>query len=146
MNYLQKLAYVFKMQAGGGLVKQVEGAPGLPFGKLLSQLHALGLSAGKRYRGLTKLDVAKSHVIKGLEFLPDLRNVFQDRQSVCDGGLQQISDGFALKPYRQRLMVIAMAAADLAQDVDVRHKVHFNPALTLTLAMLATSTGHVERK
>src|ERR1044072_8275376 len=43
-------------------------------------------------------------------------------------------------------MVITMAAADLAQNVNVGHKVHFDTPLAFALAMLATSAGNVERK
>src|SRR5215831_5620843 len=43
-------------------------------------------------------------------------------------------------------MVIAMSAADFAQDINVRHEVHFNAALAFTLAVLTTSAGDVEGK
>ena len=43
----EELANVVEVQAGGGLVEQVEGASGLALGKFSRQLHTLGLAAGK---------------------------------------------------------------------------------------------------
>ena len=42
-----QLADIIEVQAGGGLVEQVEGASGLALGKFSRQLHTLGLAAGK---------------------------------------------------------------------------------------------------
>src|SRR4029077_15697462 len=41
MQYVEQLAYVVKVKAGGGLVQKVKGASGLSLGKLASELHAL---------------------------------------------------------------------------------------------------------
>src|SRR5262245_4228851 len=43
-------------------------------------------------------------------------------------------------------MVVAFAATDLAQDVNVRHEVHFDAAFSLALAVLAAPAGDVEGK
>ena len=43
-------------------------------------------------------------------------------------------------------MVVAFAPADFAQDVNVRHKVHFDAALALTLTMFAAAAGDVKGK
>src|SRR5690348_5209965 len=43
-------------------------------------------------------------------------------------------------------MVIALAATDLAQDVNIGHKVHLNTALAFTLAVLTPAARDVERK
>src|SRR4051794_20665624 len=43
-------------------------------------------------------------------------------------------------------MVIALAAAYLAEDIDIRQEVHLNAPLTFTLASLATPATHIKRK
>src|ERR1041385_8267143 len=133
MNDLQQLAHIFEMQTRGRFVKEVESAPGLSFGKLFGELHALCFTARKRYRRLAKLNVAKTDVIQGLQLLPYLRNIFQDWKSVRDGILQQIGNRLSFESHRQRFMVITMSAANFAQDINVRHKIHFNAALAFAL-------------
>src|SRR6476661_1044355 len=44
----EELANVVEVEAGGGLVEQIEGAAGLDTRKFGGQLHALGFAAGKR--------------------------------------------------------------------------------------------------
>ena len=65
-------------------------------------------------------------------------------QRVGDRRLQQVGDGVALVLHRQRLVVVALAAADLAQHVDVGQKIHLDAALALALAGFAAPAGHVE--
>src|ERR1051325_2224711 len=146
MNDLQQLAHIFEMQTRGRFVKEVESAPGLSFGKPFGKLHALCFTARKRSCGLPKLNVSSTDVSQCLQLLPYLRNIFQDWKSVRDGSLQQIGNRFAFESHRQRFMVITMSAANLAQDINVRHKIHFNAALAFALAMLAAPAGDVKRK
>src|SRR5207302_1218845 len=48
--------------------------------------------------------------------------------------------------YGQCFLVVATAAADFANDVNVRQEIHFDAALPFTLAAFATSSGHVKGK
>ena len=48
---VEEFFYVVEVQAGGGLVQNVECAAGLAFGKLFSEFDALGFAAGKRGGG-----------------------------------------------------------------------------------------------
>ena len=71
MQDFKQLADVIEVQAGGGLVEQVERLAGLPLRELLGELHALGFAAGKRSGGLAEMDVAQAHVDQRLQFLVD---------------------------------------------------------------------------
>ena len=68
----EELADVVEVEAGGGLVEQVEGAAGLALGELAGQLHALGFAAGERGGALAEVDVAEADVDQGLQLLADL--------------------------------------------------------------------------
>ena len=92
------------------------------------------------------MNVAQAHVDKRLQLLLHLRNVFQNRQGIGNRHLQQIGDRVPVVLHGQRFVVVAAAAADLAQHVDVGQKIHFDAALALTLARLAAPAGDVERK
>src|SRR5215468_906591 len=102
------------MQAGRWLIEQVKRSSSLAFGEFFRQLHALGFAAGERNRGLSQLDVAETNVFQSLQALADLRDVLENRQSIRYRHLQQIGDGAILELHRQGLMVVALAAADLA--------------------------------
>src|SRR5271157_1085783 len=90
------------------------------------------------------MDVPQAYIHQRLQLLLDLGKVLQDRQRVCDRGLQQIGDGVSLVLHRQRLVIVALAAADFAKDVNVREKIHLDTPLAFALASFATSAGNVE--
>ena len=73
MEDFEELANVVEVEAGGGLVEEIEGAAGLALGELAGELHALGFAAGERGGGLAEMDVAEAYVDEGLQFHVDGR-------------------------------------------------------------------------
>ena len=69
---VEELADVVEVQAGRRLVEDVEGLARVGPGQLGGELHALGLAAGERRRGLAERDVAEADVVQGLQDLADL--------------------------------------------------------------------------
>ena len=120
--------------------------PGLALAQFARQLDALGFAAGERDRRLAQMNVAQADVHQRLQLLPDLRDVFQNRQRIGDRRFEQIGDRLAFVFHRERLVVVAVAAADLAQHVNVGQKVHFDPPLAFSLAGFAAPARNVERK
>ena len=59
----EELADVLEMQACGGLVEDVESAPGRSLRQLAGELDALRLASGKRRGRLPKLDVTQPYVV-----------------------------------------------------------------------------------
>ena len=74
----EELADVVEVEAGGGLVEEVEGAAGLALGELAGELHALGFAAGEGGGGLAEVDVAEADVDEGLELDGDGGDVLED--------------------------------------------------------------------
>ena len=56
----EEFADVFEMQAGGGLIQDVEGAAGGAFGEFLGEFDALGFAAGEGGGLLAEMDVAEA--------------------------------------------------------------------------------------
>src|ERR1039458_9106558 len=52
VKHVKQLLHVVEVQAGGGLVEQIECLARLPLAQLAGQLDALGLATGERHRGL----------------------------------------------------------------------------------------------
>ena len=140
----EELADVVEVEAGGGLVEEVEGAAGLALGELAGELHALGFAAGERGGGLAEVDVAEADVDEGLEFLAGLGNVAEDGKRVFDGEVEDVGDGVAVEFDSEGFLIVTAAVTDFALDVDVGEEVHFDAALAFTLAGFAAAALNVE--
>ena len=132
------------MQAGGGLVEDVQGAAGVASRQLLGQLHPLRFAAGQSGRALAELDVAQAHVDQGLELARDRRHRFEQLQRLLDGHLQHVVDAVALVQDVQGLAVVALAVAHVAGHVHVGQEVHLDLDQAIALAGLAAAAAHVE--
>src|ERR1051326_4335247 len=134
------------MKSRGWLIENVNGAARRALGKLLCQLDPLRLAPGKSCSRLTKLDITQTDIKQSLQFLFDLRMVFQNRQRLFDRRIEQLCDRFAFVLYRKRLAVVACAAADIAEHVNVGKKIHLDAFQTLAFAAFAAATFDVERE
>src|SRR5262245_25130976 len=74
LQHREQLADVLEVQAGRGLVQDVQRAPGGAFLELGRQLDALRLTARERGGRLSELHVPEAHVREGLEVAPDHRD------------------------------------------------------------------------
>ena len=72
VEHEQELAHVLEVQAGGGLVEDVEGAAGGGAGELAGELDALGFAAGELGGGLAELEVAEADVLEGAQDAGDV--------------------------------------------------------------------------
>ena len=104
----------------------------------------MGLAAGQGCRGLADLDVAEADVEQGFELLADRRDVFEQRQGVLDGGVEEVGNREALEADGERFAVVAVAAADIAGDVNVGQEVHLDPLQAAALARLAAAAFDVK--
>lgn len=144
LQHVEQLAHVLEVQAGGGLVQNIERLARLAAVQLLGQLDALGLAAGKRGGGLAQAHVTQAHIVEGLQLALDLGNVAKERQGLGHAHLEYVRDRLAAVGDLQRLAVVALAAADLARYVDIRQEVHLDLDLAIALARLAAAAGDVE--
>ena len=142
----QQVPHVGEVQAGGGLVQDVERAPGGRPGQFAGELDALGLAAGKRGGRLSQLQVAEADVHQRLQDSRHRREVGKELQGVVDPHRQDIGDALTLVADLQRLAVEAPSFADLADDLDVAHELHLDLAGAAPLAGLAAPAADVEGK
>ena len=69
VQHFEQLAHVVEVQAGGGLVEQIERAAGLALAQFAGQLHALRLAAGERGGALAQVHVAEADIDQRLQLL-----------------------------------------------------------------------------
>src|SRR5208337_4075439 len=141
---VQELADIIEMQAGGGLIENVDGSAGLALGELAGQLDALGFAAGKRGGRLAELHVAETHFDHGGKLLLNLGNVFENLEGIAGRQIQNIVDAVPLVANSKRFRIVAAAATNFAGDIHVREKIHFDAAEAFSLAGFATPAFHVE--
>src|SRR5512133_882247 len=82
MEHVQQDAHVLEVEAGRGLVEDVERAARVALGELGRELDALRLAARERRRALAEVDVAESDVVHRLELLAHARLVLEEGERV----------------------------------------------------------------
>ena len=146
VQHLEQQLDVGEVQAGGGLVQDVERAPGVAFGEFERELDALGLAAREGGRALAQGDVGQAHVEQGLQLAVQRGHGVEKRVRLLDRHLQNLRDVFALVNHVQGFAVVALAAAHVAGHVHVGQKVHLDLHHAVALAGLAAPTADVEGK
>ena len=144
VEHVQELGQVVEVQAGGRLVEQIERVAGIGAGKLGGQLDALGLAAGKRWRGLAEREVIEAHVAERLQDAANLGDAMEELHRLAAGHVEHLGDRLAVEADGERLFVVALAAARVALDPHVGQEVHLDAKLAVALALLAAAAGHVE--
>src|SRR5262249_45206717 len=66
--------------------------------------------------------------------------------SFLNRSVQQVGDRTTFVLHRQSLAVVSRASTYIAQDVDVREKIHLDALQPVALTRLATPALHVERE
>ena len=141
-----KFCNVVGMQSRRGLVQNIQRLAGAAFAEFGCEFHALRLAARKRGCGLTEFDVPESHVVKRLDFVVNLRNVFEIFARFLDGHFKDVVDVFALIFHFKRFSVIPLSVAHVAGDVNIRQEVHFDLYYAVAAAIFAPAARNVERK
>ena len=140
----EELLHVREVQPGGGLVEDVEGAPGIAPRELGGELDPLRLAAGELGGGLAQPDVAEPDILQGAEAADDAGLVGKELGGIVDGHLQDVGDRLAAELHLQRLAGVATSLADVAGDVDVGQEVHLDLDHPVARAGLAPPAGDVE--
>ena len=145
VQQVQQLGDVVEVQAGRRLVEDVERPAGGALGQLPGELHALRFAAGERRRRLAELDVAEADLVERAAGCWRSSGCCGTVSSPCSTVMSRISAMICpLYVHLQRLAVVALAAADVAGDVDVGQEVHLDLDLPVALARLAAAALHVE--
>ena len=134
------------MQAGGGLVQDVDRVASGHARKFLGQFDALGFAARECGSALSQLDIPQTDVDQGLEPTLDLGDVAKVLQRLIHVHVQDIGNVLALVANLEGFAVEAGALAQVAAHPNVGQKVHLYLFLTVPLAGLATPTFDIEAK
>ena len=143
---LRQLGDIVKMQAGRGLIEDVNSFSGALSGQLCRQLDPLRLAARELCGRLSEFDIAQSHIVEGLDLAPDGGYIFKKYHRLLDSHFQNVRDIFPFIAYLKCLAVIALSVADFAGYIYIREEMHLNLDDAVARAGLTASALHVEGK
>src|SRR5207302_8052228 len=103
-------------------------------------------ATGESRRGLTKAQVTKTNFIQDAEFGNNLGNVDEKRQGFAIRQLQDFVDILSVIADFQDAALEARTTAFLADEFDVREKLHLDGDGAVALASFAAASRHVEGK
>ena len=146
LEHVDQDADVFEMQAGGGLVENVEGLSGVALREFGGQLHSLALSAREGGGWLSQLDIAEAHVLNGLYLAQYIWHIFKEFHGLVDGHVEHVGYGFSLVAHLERLAVVTLAVTDLAGNHHVGQEIHFDAFVAIAATDFAPSALHIERE
>src|SRR3989344_2353012 len=126
IEHSEKMLNVFKMKAGGRLIKNIECFSSCAARKLGRQFHPLRLSAGKRNRALPKLDISKPDVIERFKLIIDNRLTRKKFHCLLNRHIQDIRNIFSHIVNFQDFFLIPLASALFALHINIRQKLHFD--------------------
>src|ERR1044071_2299026 len=138
--------YLVEVEAGGGLVEEVE-LPALALpgpGELARDLEPLGFAARERRGRLAEPEVAEPHLLELPERRAEPGLVVEAGDGLAHRPLQHVVDRGAANPDVEHLRLEAGAAAGLAGHVDIGQEDHLHQDGTGSLALLAAPSGEVE--
>ena len=108
------------MQAGCGLIQDVEAVAVSSPGQMPGQLDPLGFAAGKRRAGLSQVQITQADVTDKLNGPPDVRDRRKKRQCFGKCELEDIGNRFAFIGDSKRFAVESASAANLAGNIYIR--------------------------
>src|SRR5258707_1535504 len=110
------------------------------------EFEPLRFTPGKRGGGLSQAQISEADFVQHLQFGNDLRSIDEKCKRLAHRELQNLMDVSVVVTDFQHAALEARAAAFLADELDVREKLHFHGDRAVALARLAAPARHVERK
>ena len=141
---IRQFVYVREMKSCRGFVQYVHRPSSTSSRQLGGKLDPLRLAARELGGRLAQLDVAKSHVIEGLDLRADRRHMLEELQCLLDRHVQDLVDVLPFVAHLQSLPVVSVSVAYFAGDIDVRKEIHFNLDVAVAGARLAAAALHIE--
>src|SRR6516162_381835 len=145
------------MQAGGGLVEDVENAwmPPVAFGLRASkialfrlqvgcQLHALRFTARQCRRRLSQPQISQAYLFQHAELFHDFWHAGEEVQGAPYRQIEYLVDVLAVVANLQHFGLVSHALAFLADQLDVCQELHLDRYGTIALAGLTASPGNIE--
>ena len=134
------------MEAGSGLIEDIEDALIFRARKMRGKFQALRFAARKRGGGLAEPEIAEADFIQDAQLGDDFGNTIEEGESLARRELQDFVNIFAAITNIEDAGFEARATAFFADKLDVGEKLHFDGDGAVALAGFAAAARNVERK
>src|SRR5579862_5022500 len=130
---------IVEVQAGGGLVENVQHAGIGGVHEMGGELEALGFAAGKRGGGLAEAEIAEADFLEDAQLAGDLGKAGEEVQGFADGEVENFVNVLVAEAHFEDGALEARAAAFLADELDVGEELHFDGDGAVALAGFAAA-------
>ena len=144
LQHIHQDADVLEMQTRGGLVEDIERLSRIALGEFGGEFYTLALTAREGGGGLSEFDIAKSHILNGLDLTEDVGHVLEELYGLVDGHVEYIGYRFAFIAYLQGLTVVTLAVTGLARHLDIGQEVHLDGFVAIAATGLTAASLHIE--
>src|ERR1700754_1156398 len=110
------------------------------------QLDPLSFPAGQRIRGLTELDISKTHIAQWFDLLEDVLFVLKEFQGLIDTHFQDLVNVLFPVVDLEYLILESFPTAYFTREMNVCQELHFYDLLTFTFTGVATAAIDVKGK
>src|SRR5256885_2101168 len=142
----EELGDVVKMEAGGGLIENIENSLILRTGEMRGEFETLRFPTGERGGGLAKTQITEADFVEDAKLGDHLGNIGEKGERFAHRELQNFVDIFVVEAHFEDAAFEAGAAALFANELDVGEELHFDGDGAIALAGFAAATGNIERK
>ena len=139
-----QLMHVRKMKSRGRFIQNIYCFPCAAPAQLRGQLNSLCFSPRKCGGRLPKLHISQTHIIEGLDFPANGRQVLKKGKGLLHRHIQHIKNILSFIFHIQRLPVVAPAAADFAGHIYIWQKMHLYLDNAIPAAGLAAAAFYIE--
>jgi len=146
LQHVDQLVHIRNVQPGCRFIENIDRSARGAAGKLGGKLHALSLTAGKRRRRLTDLNITEPDLAECLQLALNLWHIGEEFKSLFHRHFQHIVNIFSLIFNFQCFAIVALAVADLARNVNIGKKMHFDLLDSVAFARFAAAALDVEGK
>jgi hypothetical protein len=155
----EEFGYVVEVEAGGGLVEDVEGAAaglgcgfvggaavgdGSRGGEVGGEFDALGFAARERGGGLSETDVAEADLVEDVKLVDDLWVAGEVDECLLDGHVEDVVDVLAFVADVEDGGFVACSVTFFAGEFDVGEELHLDGDGAVAFADVAAAAGDVE--
>ena len=127
-------------------IKNINGFARASFRKLGCELDTLSLTAGKCCCTLTDFNISQADILKSFKLTVNFRLCFKKLCTFINSHFKNIKNGFSFKFDIKSFPVISLSSANLARNINISKKMHFNFNNTVTLASLTSTALNIKRK
>ena len=146
VKHLDKATNILEMESRGRLVENIERTARFTLREFCREFYTLALTTRQSCARLAEREISQTHILNSLQLLVNGRNRLEEIDCDVYSHIEYIIDTLAFIADFESLLVVAIAAARLALDIDIGQEIHLDGLHSCATTLLATTTLDIERE